>query len=235
MIKGILFDKDGTLLEFFNLWHEIIKNVLSDLETDYSIKKETIKNLKQLSGFQQYNFEKESMIQYLATTQIVDLWMDILRKESERITFDALMELFNKKAAADNLDITAKKGVKELLGYLKAEGYELGVATADMEYSTCNGLKKAGIFNYFSYIGFNEDDVNPKPSPDMAVSFCQKVNIKTEEILIVGDSVTDMEFADNAGAQFVGIKTDYNKYNEFIMQNKPVVENIYDIIQVMKL
>jgi len=44
-----------------------------------------------------------------------------------------------------------------------------------------------------------------------------------------------MEFASNAGAHFIGIKTDYNEYEKFIGHGKPVVENIYDIIQAMNL
>lgn len=235
MIKGVLFDKDGTLLEFLTLWHGIIRNVLDDLELRYSVSKETIEELKRVSGFRKDNFAKESRIQYLATTQIVDLWIGILNKEAQCITCRELTELINEKAVAGNLEITALKGVKELLGYLKSKEYLLGVATADMEYSTCYGLKKAGILEYFDYIGYNGEDIDPKPSPDMAVNFCRKMNLRPAEVLIVGDSVTDMEFAENANTQFIGIKTDYNDYKGFLNHNKPVVENIYDIIQVMKL
>lgn len=235
MIKGILFDKDGTLLEFLTLWHGIIGEALEELNLRYSVSKETIEKIKRLSGYNQNNFGKESRIQYLATTQIADLWMEILGEESKRITYKELIDLFNEKAEADNLEITALKGVKELLEYLKDKNYILGVATADMEQSTRTGLGKAGILHYFDFIGFNEESKNPKPAPDMALHFCRQMNLAAGELLIVGDSVTDMEFASNAGAHFIGIKTDYNEYEKFIGQGKPVVENIYDIIQAMNL
>lgn len=235
MIKGILFDKDGTLLEFLSLWHGIIGEVLKELNLRYSVSKETIEKIKRLSGYNQNNFGKESRIQYLATTQIADLWVEILGEESERLTYKELLDLFNEKAEADNLEITALEGVKELLEYLKNKKYLLGVATADMEQSTRTGLDKAGILHYFDFLGFNEESKNPKPAPDMAVHFCRQMNLAPEELLIVGDSITDMEFAYNAGAHFIGIKTEYNEYEKFIGHGMQVVENIYDIILAMNL
>lgn len=235
MIKGILFDKDGTLLEFLSLWHGIIGEVLKELNLRYSVSKETIEKIKRLSGYNQNNFGKESRIQYLATTQIADLWMEILGEESERLTYKELLNLFNEKAEADNLEITALKGVKELLEYLKNKKYLLGVATADMEQSTRTGLDKAGILHYFDFLGFNEESKNPKPAPDMAVHFCRQMNLAPEELLIVGDSITDMEFAYNAGAYFIGIKTEYNEYEKFIGHGMQVVENIYDIVLALNL
>ncbi|MGB8454002.1 MAG: HAD family hydrolase [Anaerocolumna sp.] len=235
MIKGILFDKDGTLLEFFTLWHGIIGKVLSELEIHYAIQKETIEELKQASGFRKNKFEKESRIQYLATSQIADMWYEIINKVPNQITYHELKNLFEVKALSDNLEIKALEGVRELLAYLKVNGYTLGVATADTKLSTCNGLNKAGIIDYFDYIGCNEEGINPKPSPDMAFQFCHKMNLKTDELLIIGDSVTDMEFADNAKAQFIGIKTDYNDYQEFTKHNKSAVDKIQDIVQIMAL
>ncbi len=85
-------------------------------------------------------------------------------------------------------------------------------------------------FFIFTIIG-----VNPKPSPDMAFDFCNQMKISPRELLIVGDSVTDMEFAENAKAQFIGIKTDYNDFEEFAKHNKTAVDNIQDIIRIMNL
>ncbi len=235
MIKGILFDKDGTLLEFLTLWHGIIGNVLTDLEVHHSISGETIEELKRVSGFKKDNFEKESRIQYLATSQIADLWYEIVRRESDRITYKELMYLFEENALADNLEIKPLEGVKELLAYLKTKGYALGVATADTGLSTCNGLNKSEIIGYFDFIGYNEEGVRPKPFPDMAHAFCRQMNLTSGELLIVGDSVTDMEFAENAKAQFIGIKTDYNDHEEFTKHNKTAVESIQDIVPVLNL
>lgn len=239
MIKGILFDKDGTLIEFNQLWHSIFQNFFQKLEKEYQLSKKTIDEIKIISGFREDRFEKESMIQYLATSDIMNLWYQIIIKnETSNGSFyeeNKLTDLLEEQALNQNIEVKALDGVTELLKYLKEKGYYLGVATADTRKSTDNSLKKSGIHKYFDYIGCDEAGVQPKPSAQMALRFCDNVKIGIDEILIVGDSVTDMQFAENAGAEFVGIRTAYNHYQEFEQKNKKMVENIKDIIETYGL
>ncbi len=239
MIKGILFDKDGTLIEFTNVWYEIIGRIFETLEVDYQISQATIKKIKMVSGYQEDGFEKESIIQYSSTYQIVDIWNKMICEEQVgeqgSITYSELLKLFEEKAIGKDLEIHAIEGVTEMLGYLKDKGYSLGVATADTEIPTKYGLEKAKIINFFDYIGCTKEGIQPKPSPDMAHHFCLDRNLLLQEILIVGDSVTDMQFADNAGANFVGIKTPYNQCEEFEKYGKWTVDNIVDIISLFEL
>jgi phosphoglycolate phosphatase len=156
---------------------------------------------------------------------------DVRMEEHKEITCPDLMKLFEEKSLDEGIKIEALEGVKDLLIYLKNKNYILGVATADTFASTIFGLKKAELISYFDYIGFNEEGVNPKPASDMAVRFCEENHLKPEEILIVGDSVTDMLFAENSGANFIGIKTQYNEYEEFSKHNRKSVKRLGDIIR----
>jgi len=54
-----------------------------------------------------------------------------------------------------------------------------------------------------------------------------------KEVLYVGDSLTDMAFAENCGFQFVGIKGSHNEYEKFIENNYPVIENIGQLKEVL--
>ena len=67
-------------------------------------------------------------------------------------------------------------------------------------------VKKTGIFDYFDYLGTGEES-KPKPGTFLADKFCSQCDIKANEILIVGDSENDMLFAENVGANFIGIDT----------------------------
>ncbi|MFA9378675.1 MAG: HAD family hydrolase [Lachnotalea sp.] len=239
MIKGILFDKDGTLIEFNQYWHFILQGLFEKLEKEYQISKNTITELKTVSGFQKKGFEKESIIQYLATSDIMSLWHKIIIKnENNTPVFyseNKLTELLDEQALDQNVKVEALDGVTQLLKYLKEKEYYLGVATADTRKSTDDSLNKAGLYEKFDYIGCDEKGLQPKPSAQLAVLFCDKVNIRMDQVLIVGDSVTDMLFAENAGAEFVGIRTEYNQYQEFEKKNKKMVEHIIDIIETCGL
>lgn len=211
MIKGILFDKDGTLIEFREYWHMVISRLFTELEKEYGVKSETLLMLKKISGYLAEGFQKESMIQYATTSQIIDSWEEIImREEGSIIGREELLDLFEGIALSEDMVIRSLPGVDRLLYYLKKKGYFLGIATADSTKSAVHSLKKAGLLHYFDYIGCNEEDTQAKPSPQMAYAFCRQVGIKTEELLVVGDSVTDLEFAENAGASFAGLLTEYN-------------------------
>ena len=235
MIKGILFDKDGTLIEFQSVWHDIIGKILIELEKTYHFSKELLEKIKVVSGYEEDDFIKESIIQYCATSQIVEIWYNIINEagdeEHKEITSQELMKLFEEKAVDEGIKVEALEGVKDLLSYLKKKYYILGVATADTYASTVFSLKKAELISYFDYIGCNEEGVPPKPARDMAVRFCEVHHLKPEELLIVGDSVTDMLFAENAKANFIGLKTQYNDYEEFTKHNRKFVRRLEDIIE----
>ncbi len=233
MIKGILFDKDGTLIEFKSVWHEIIGNIFTALSDRFQVSEEMIDRLKMVSGYQEEDFLKESIIQYCATSEIVEIWYKVITEEDwkpEGITKEALMELFDEKALDEAIKIEALDGVLDVLDYLKKNHYVLGVATADTYSSTVFSLRKADLLSYFDFIGCNDGIHHPKPQKDMAVRFCEKYHLNPQEVLIVGDSISDMQFAENAGAHFLGLKTEYNDYEKFMERNKEVADHLSDIL-----
>ncbi|MBN2221248.1 MAG: HAD family hydrolase, partial [Vallitaleaceae bacterium] len=113
------------------------------------------------------------------------------------------------------------------------KGYILGVATSDQEESTRHGLKKVGIDSYFSYFGCDTIGKPGKPNPQMAYDFCELYHLRTEEILIVGDSLSDAEFAKNAEATFVGIQNEYGCFADVTDNNS--VKLIHQMDELIKL
>lgn len=236
MIKGILFDKDGTLIEFMTMWHQVMTYIFDELEHIFHMDNDTLTALKHLSGYGPEGFQKESMIQYVSTTDIISQWYQVMTNDSQPVSISRkqLMKLFEKHAVRKDIPIQVLEGVERLLQDLKSEGYYLGIATADTLESAEYSLKKAGIYDYFHYIGADDGQYEAKPSPQMAHAFCQQMSISPEALLIVGDSVTDMLFAQNSGAHFIGLETPYNDSNQFIHNQYPTVDKVYKIMDRLK-
>lgn len=234
-IKGILLDKDGTLIEFEKTWHKVFQGIFDELEKDYGLSEAEISCLKKCSGFLEQGFEKESLIQYATVEEIIRQWVEVLNKGEENASLGkkprkkALEELMERHSKGPNAKITPLDNTLETIHKFHREGYILGIATADSKESTLHNLRVLGVEEYFQFIGSDDGYFRGKPDPHMGEEFCKRFQLKPEEVLYVGDSTTDMEFAENNGFHFIGIKSGHNEYQKFLNNNYPVIMNIGEI------
>jgi len=239
MIKGVLFDKDGTLIEFEKTWHSIMTIIFNNLSAECGFSQEQIHLLKEVSGYTPYGFKPESLIQYLPTSQIIEVWLQSLQiKEHDIIRLRRLFtNIFEKSTTDEKVDVSLLPTTKETLSYLSEKSYKLGIATADTKESMEYSLKKADIYHYFDYFGSDDGQLKGKPDPHMALEFCKRNGFKPEELLVVGDSISDKEFAFKSGAQFLGIVNDYGAFSSDNRAEKTfrLVRRLEEIIKVKGL
>jgi len=130
-IAGILFDKDGTLLDFQKTWGKVVEQVLDQLAPD----RETWNRMAEAGGYDAARgcFLPGSAVVASATSEIADLWASFLpdlgARAIERVLDDAAMEAL---ADPDSL-YPAVPDLPAVLADLRAAGYVLGVATHDSE------------------------------------------------------------------------------------------------------
>jgi len=125
-------------------------------------------------------------------------------------------------------DNTAKRsylydGVREGLDYLKSQGYQLGCVTNKSEQFTQPLLKALGIFNDFKIIISGDTLAKRKPDP-MPLLYCaEHFNLKPEECLMLGDSVSDVKAARSAGFDIICMSYGYNHGNDIADENPDLV------------
>ena len=210
MIKGVLFDKDGTLLEYHSTQHSIYAAVLVRLKDDYQVPEPLVQQLSETLGHLPDRLAPDSLLQFSTNQQVAQALFDTCQSYAEerrwQRLFDTndLLELIEQSSLGDDIPYVALPHVPETLSYLRSKDYRLGVATVDTRAATVAGLKKTGILEYFDYLGTGEDS-RPKPDTSLADGFCGQCGILPNELLIVGDGENDMKFAQNVGAHFIGI------------------------------
>jgi phosphoglycolate phosphatase len=240
MIKGILFDKDGTLLEFHSTMHHVYTNVFTYLKDRYSVPELLLQQLKNALGHLPDRLRSDSLLPLSTNPQIAGALLEPSEKYAAEHQWQQpfsktdLLELIEELSLSENVPYTALSGVPETLKYLKIKGYKLGIATADTRTATVAGLKKTEICNYFDYLGTG-DESKPKPETYLADMFCIQCGIAPNEMLIVGDSKNDMLFAENVGAYFIGIDTSCNNTSVFRNTEHKSVSNISEIIDIFNL
>jgi len=241
MIKGILFDKDGTLLEFHSTQHYIYAALLACLKDDYQVPDSLMLQLSEGLGHLPDRLTPDSRIQFSTNQQIAQALFDTCQSYAEergwQRPFDTndLLELIERFSLGDDVPYVALPHVPETLSYLRSKDYRLGVATVDTYTATVEGLKKTGILEYFDYLGTGKDS-RPKPDTSLADRFCSQCGVAPEELLIVGDGKNDMLFAHNVGAHFVGIDaTGEGASSVFREAGQRSVGDIREIIDVLDL
>ncbi|HHH47797.1 MAG TPA: phosphoglycolate phosphatase [Gammaproteobacteria bacterium] len=101
-------------------------------------------------------------------------------------------------------------GVREGLDYLESQGYRLGCVTNKAARFTLPLLKDLGVHDDFESIVCGDTLPKKKPDPLPLLHSAEKLGVKPEESLMLGDSVSDVKAARAAGFQIVCMSYGYN-------------------------
>lgn len=208
-IKGVLFDKDGTLLEFHQMWLKVSQGVVGVLLERYPnqsvISTECLLSAIGVSG------ERVDNSGLLASNPVKDIalaWFEILIPDCSPTRFiDEVKTLFNQQVEKNSALIQALPGIEAVLIALKQNGFKLGIATADTKAATLYSLEQANLLGLFDFIGYSDGDIAPKPAPALMEAFCRQCGLTAGQVVMLGDTVSDMKFGRNAGAISVGVLT----------------------------
>ena len=198
MIKAILFDLDGVLIE---------------------TEKETFKFYQEYFKKNYNIIIKDEDFKYKTGRKSKDFFKDIFTPEqrekidTKRIT-DYKRELFNTQ-----IDKYTKKvpGGRELLQYLKEKGYLMALVSQNeprMIKSTMDWLK---IEKYFGVILSLDDISNKKPNPEIYLLAARGLKVKPDECIVIEDAYDGVTAAKNG--KFVCIALRHNYMPEETYEN----------------
>ena len=118
---------------------------------------------------------------------------------------------------------TLYEGVMEGLDYLKSKDYLLGCVTNKAEQFTLPLLQSLGIIDYFGIVISGDTLEKKKPDPLPLIHGAHFFNIKPNECLMLGDSVSDVKAARAASFQIICMSYGYNHGNNIADENPDLV------------
>jgi HAD superfamily hydrolase (TIGR01509 family) len=188
MIKVILFDLDGVLIEAKEIHFKSLNLALSEIDEKYVISLD--EHLSKYDGLK--TVEKLNLLSKLKglpdeTHQYV--WQ---KKQEHTI------ELLN--------SIEEDGRLIQLFKSLKEEGYTLGCCSNSIDQSVRHMLTKLGLINLVDFYYSNESILNSKPSADIYWHAMAKHSFNPEETLIVEDSPNGLKAAYRSGANVLRVK-----------------------------
>lgn len=171
MIKCVIFDWDGTLVDTTPLWIETYKTLMKR----YRVKANT-----------------PSILKYAYGNPNGCLHFGILDAE----TFNTeLFSLVEQRYQDAKLFPTARSTIK----HLKRKGLLLAVVSSTGRNLLTQHMLNTGLIGHFDLVVGRGDVKNLKPEPDGLLAVLNKFNIKPSESLFVGDTEKDLEAGEKAG------------------------------------
>jgi HAD superfamily hydrolase (TIGR01509 family) len=126
------------------------------------------------------------------------------------------------------------EGAREVLERLHSHGVLLGVASNKFGRFSRGALTHLGAADYFkSVIGAGDVSRN-KPFPDMIHAALKEMNLLPEEVVLVGDTLTDIEAGKKAGVDVYALPTGLHSKIE-LSQGKPrrILKNLEELVQLI--
>lgn len=206
MIKAIIFDMDGVILNSMPMHIHIWKNIFEKRGIKFNLKE-----------FEKYNgtSTKEIAQRIIREHNLKEVYHNIVKekRESERKFQDKI--IFFK----DTLSSLKK---------LRKQGYKLALATSAMP-PMVKYVKKRFHFNlYFDAITSSVEVKHSKPSPDIFILAAKKIGIKNSECAVVEDSLNGIIAAKKAGMSAVAITNTFKK-KVFIKKADLIINSLTEL------
>lgn len=186
-LRAVLFDKDGTLIDFHRTW---------DIATGRA--------LRHAAPDDAALVEAAALLHFDLDTDTIGPGSPFIAEANDTII--ALLEpvidvdVFTQAAVAASVDtVAAADGLPEVLHELRAEGIELAVATNDWESIVGAQLRTLGWSELFAHVVASDSGFGAKPEPGMIHGALGLLGVAPNEALMVGDTGHDIEAGAAAG------------------------------------
>ncbi|MCR9150597.1 MAG: HAD family hydrolase [Rhodobacteraceae bacterium] len=199
-IRGVLFDKDGTLFDFQGTWGSWAQGLFLDLSGGDAARAAT---LADVAGYDMESgvFDPASPVIAHTPEEIAEVLLPHLPGASTL----ALVARMN--ALAADAPMTEAVPLVPLLSRLRAAGLALGVATNDAEHSARSHLAAVGVEPLFDFVAGSDSGHGAKPAPGPLLAFARAARLDPRQVVMVGDSAHDLHAGRAAGMACVAVLT----------------------------
>ena len=198
-IRGIIFDKDGTLFDFRKSWSSWAQLLLEEIATDPA----HARVLAQAVGYDidAQDFRPDSVVIAGTATEVAEALLPHLPGQ------DAAALIAQVNQAAASAAMVPAVPLVPLLQALRARGIRLGLATNDSEGPARAHLAAHDLTGLMDFIAGYDSGFGGKPGPGMCLAFAKATGLDPSRVLMVGDSLHDLEAGRAAGMRSIAVLT----------------------------
>ena len=206
-IRVLIFDKDGTLTDTSTLWFEPTILVLDELvnRNEMNLTNAEHDELFNRLGITETNIIENSVIASGSVRDMLEVLNQFRTIDIEE-NYNFVVQYFADYILSHPEKIQTLGNVERALWNLREKGYIIALVTNDSRLPAEAVLKVAGIGELFDFVG-TTDDFPSKPATDSLYAIQSKFGVSFNEMIYIGDSTVDEEFAKNT-AGFIAVTSE---------------------------
>lgn len=203
-IRAILFDKDGTLIDFRATWLPAYERIVREL---FGADDRMASILLSAGGYERESgrIEPTSVLAAGTNLEIAALWARLTGRADVAEIAGEVNRRFMEHAETSLVPVA---DLAALFRSLRRRRLDLGVATNDSEQALAAQLRRLQIDELVDFSCGYDSGHGAKPGPGMVSAFARHRDLPASAIAVVGDSLHDLEMARSAGAGLaIGVLT----------------------------
>jgi len=189
MIKAIIFDNDGVLVDSEPLHHAAEKETLASFGLEIT---------------------QEDFLQYVGVSS-KNMINDWIQKYGLNTTFEEISKIHDQNLIRRfEAHLQPMPGIMELLEYIKQKPLKLAVASSSSQELVKTGLDKLGIYELFETVVCGDQVEVAKPDPAIFLKTAQRLEVQPQKCLVIEDSHAGVTAAKAAGMVCIGYKNTHS-------------------------
>lgn len=196
MLKGVIFDMDGTLTLTEGMHYRAFAQVFKKYGIDFGPEEEITEYAGRGSRF---------------------TFTDVFQKRGKKVSPEEIekcmqekKDLYKKIVQSEGLPLVG--GVLEFVKMVHEKGLKKIIATGNSDMSAVRFiLEKTGLSEYFPDVLLTSEVANSKPAPDVFLEAAKRLGLKTDECVVFEDSINGVSAARSAGIRCIALETTTKK------------------------
>jgi len=193
MIKAVIFDFDGLIVDTESVWFDAYKEVLHRYEVELTLQK-----FSEVVGT-----SDEILFDFINSNLKEPIEKELIEQMAKELVDEKLLEPSLRESVEDYL-ISAKNA-----------GLQIALASSSSREWVESFLKKLNIYEYFSVIKTKDDVKKVKPDPELYLKAIEEIGVQVSEAISFEDSLNGLIAATKAGLHCVIVPNQVTSHLEF--------------------